>query len=316
MFDKRQSDEWQAFLAIVKSGTIAGAGDALQRHPSVISKRLQSLEGRLSVRLVERTTRRLQLTEAGRALADRLLQASSLLEEAESEASAGSKRATGTLRLALPGAMGRMWLGRLVAQFAAENPTLTIDANYSDDFRDLVEEQYDLAIRIGTLPDSRLVAKRLCSNRRGLFASPDYISRNGELRHPSELAQHRLLSFTGLHSFPDLLLSSGRNKIKIHCNSTFISNDSQALVDAADMGVGIIAVGEWLVVDRVRQGRLIPVLPEWDVDSSSGVYIVRPSTKHAPAKTMAFKRWIEGYFAEGPPWERAREALPAIHDGL
>ena len=302
-FDGNHADEYAALLAIAQAGSFADGGARLQRHPSVLSKRITSLESRLGIRLIERSTRRLKFTEAGLRFLERLTAATKVLEDAEHEASERSATATGALRISLPGALGRLWLSAPIAEFAMEHPTLSVTAEYADTYVDLVAEGFDAAIRVGALEDSRLVARRLCSHSRVLCASPDYLNRHGIPQHPAELSSHSCLGHSGLKTFPTWQLAMGRTKVTVTTRSAFISNDGEALVEAAKLGVGILGASNWLVAREIAAGRLIQVLPGWKFDTESAIYIVRPSSKFSPSKTLAFKRWIESRFAQGAPWE-------------
>ena len=161
--DGRRVDELAALLAVARDGSFVGAAQSLQRDATIISKRIAALERRLGVRLLERTTRRVRLTEAGARRAERVRAAESLILEAEAEASAGAAELRGRLRLALPAAMGRLWLAPLLPDFLLLYPSLQVEAYYSDRYVDLVAEGFDAAIRIGVLSGSRLMAKRRLS---------------------------------------------------------------------------------------------------------------------------------------------------------
>lgn len=151
-FDSRQADEVATLLALAEHGSFAAAGRALQRHPSVLSKRLCALERRLGIRLVERTTRQLRFTDEGERLASRFRQAVDLLDEAEHEASLGAAQLRGRLRIALPSAMGRLWLGPLLAEFALAHPQVVLETDYSERFVDIIAEGFDLAIGSANWP--------------------------------------------------------------------------------------------------------------------------------------------------------------------
>lgn len=151
-FDSRQADEVATLLALAEHGSFAAAGRALQRHPSVLSKRLGALERRLGIRLVERTTRQLRFTDEGERLASRFRQAVDLLDEAEHEASLGAAQLRGRLRIALPSAMGRLWLGPLLAEFALAHPQVVLETDYSERFVDIIAEGFDLAIGSANWP--------------------------------------------------------------------------------------------------------------------------------------------------------------------
>ncbi len=223
-FDSRQADEVATLLALAEHGSFAAAGRALQRHPSVLSKRLGALERRLGIRLVERTTRQLRFTDEGERLASRFRQAVDLLDEAEHEASLGAAQLRGRLRIALPSAMGRLWLGPLLAEFALAHPQVVLETDYSERFVDIIAEGFDLAIRVGELADSRLVARRLCAHRRILGAAPDYLERHGVPRIPADLAAHNCLGFSGLHSYPEWKLTRQDEQQPVRVRGSMVSN--------------------------------------------------------------------------------------------
>jgi len=300
--DSRHTDEIAALLAIASERSFVAAGRMLQRHPTVVSKRLAAMERRLGVRLIERTTRQVRLTDAGTRLVERLRSATGLIIEAEQEASLGAAEIRGVLRLALPAAMGRLWLGPMLPEFLAAHPLLSIEADYNERFVDIIAEGFDAAIRIGELNDSRLIAKRLSDHRRILCASPAYIKQHGAPKSPHDLTSHNCLGFTGLASFPEWRLSKGDRRETVVARGTMIANDSEALLAAARAGIGILGAGEWLMSRDIATGQLVRILPEWDLDVQGGIYLIRPSAKFTPATTMAFKEWIEAKFRHGPPW--------------
>ncbi|PAU62461.1 LysR family transcriptional regulator [Pseudomonas indica] len=303
----QHSDEIAALLAVAAEGSFVAAGRQLQRDPSVISKRVAAMEARLGVRLIERTTRQLRVTPVGAQLVERLNAALSSVAEAEQEATLGAAEARGVLRLALPAAMGRLWLAPLLPDFLLANPQVSVVADYSDRFVDIIAEGYDAAIRIGELSDNRLIAKKLNEHRRILCASPDYLARHGEPGTPAELADHNCLRFSGLASFPEWRLFKGNRQQKVMVQGSLTSNDGESLLAAARAGMGILGGGEWLMSRDLEAGRLLRVLPDWLLDSGEGgVYLVRPSARFSPATTLAFKDWIERTFADGPPWSCPR----------
>ncbi|WP_261540154.1 LysR family transcriptional regulator [Burkholderia multivorans] len=305
LLDSRHIDEIAALLAVAAESSFVAAGRALQRHPTVISKRLASMELRMGIRLIERTTRQVRLTDAGERLVEKLRVATNLITEAEQEASLGAAEIRGVLRLALPAAMGRLWLGPMLPEFMAKYPRITIEADYSERFVDVIAEGFDAAIRIGELPDSRLIAKKLSVHRRILCASPKYLEKHGFPEQPSDLTLHNCLGFTGLASYPEWRLSKGEHTETVSTKGTLIVNDSETLLEAAKAGVGILGAGEWLMSRDIQNGHLIRVLPEWNLDAQGGVYFIKPSAKFTPAKTTAFKEWIQSKFLDGPPWAHA-----------
>src|SRR3989441_11463472 len=300
--DTGRLDELAALVAVAKAGSFVAAGRSLERHATIVSKRIASLERRLGVRLIERTTRQVRLTEAGQQLASRLSRAGNLILEAEQEASAGAVALRGHLRVALPAAMGRLWLAPLLPSFLQRYPAMHLEVNYSERYVDLVAEGYDAALRIGILSDSRLVAQRLGQHQRILCASPAYVERHGAPDEPAQLAAHNCLEFQGFSSFPNWRLSDGRRCETVTARGSMRSNDSSALLEAARAGIGILGAGEWLVTRDIAAGTLVRVLPDWAFDLDGGIYLVRPSAQHAPARTDAFLEWMREQFHHHMPW--------------
>lgn len=296
LLDSQHADELATLLALSDQGSFAAAGRALNRHPSVLSRRLGALERRLGIRLVERTTRQLHLTHEGQRLVEKVRQATSLIADAEKEASQGASQVQGRLRLSVPAAMGRRLLSPMIAEFALAYPQITLEVEYADRLVDIVGERFDAAVRIGQLADSRLVATRLCDHQRILCAAPAYLQRHGTPLSPADLAQHNCLGFTGLLSYPEwqLMRDGARQTVKVR--GSLISNDNEALLTAATLGVGILAGGDWLVNPQVACGQLVRVLPQWQLNADAGIYLVRPSAQYSSAAMTAFRQWVAQWF--------------------
>lgn len=318
LLDSQHADELAALVALHEQGSFAAAGRALLRHPSVLSKRLNALETRLGVRLVERSTRHLHLTDEGLRLVDKVRQAAGLIADAQKEAAQGASQARGRLRLSLPAAMGRRWLSPLLAEFALAHPQIVLEVEYADRFVDIVGERFDAAVRIGRLADSRLVALRLGGHQRILGAAPAYLQAHGTPVHPEDLAAHRCLGFTGLQSFPQWELvhggssgdvPQGQARHTVLVRGPMVSNDSEALLTAAVMGVGILAGGDWLMSEHMAAGRLVRVLPQWRLDGASGIYFVRPSAAFSSAAMTALRDCLVRWFATRSPWRTGHDTL-------
>lgn len=303
-FDSRRADELATLLALYEQGSFAAAGRQLERHPTVLSKRLSALETRLGIRLVERSTRQLRFTDEGERLVAKVLEASRLIAEAEEEAAEGAATVRGRLRLALPAAMGRRWLSGMLADFVLAYPQVMVEAEYADRFVDLIGEGFDAAIRIGELADNRLVATKLCDHVRILCASPQYLARHGEPAQPEDLAAHNCLVFNGLRSFPEWRLMSDTRQASVKVAGSLRSNDNEALLEAARRGVGILAGGDWLMGEDLASGRLVRVLAQWQLDKAAGIYLVRPTARLNTAAMGVFKAWLEDRFKAGAPWRR------------
>lgn len=294
--DSQHADEMAALLALESQGSFVAAARLLQRHATVISRRISAMETRLGVRLIERSTRHVRLTDAGQRLVSRLRQASELIAEAEQEASMGAAEVRGRLRLAVPGAMGRRWLAPRLPAFVLAHPELELEVDYSERFVDVIAEGFDAAIRIGELQDSRLVAQRLGDYRRILCAAPSYLERQGWPGSPDDLSAHNCLGFSGLASHPIWHLTDGHEQVSIRAQGSLTSNDSEALLSAACAGVGILGAGDWLFADALRDGDLVRVLPEWELGERGGIYFIRPSARFTSAATQALKAWLNEQF--------------------
>ncbi|VFR19570.1 transcriptional regulator, MerR family [plant metagenome] len=281
-----------AFLAAVEHGGFTAAGQALGRDGSILSRRVTALEKRLGVRLMERTTRRLALTEAGEAFHQRMRGTLQALQEIEQDTAAAATGVRGTLRIALPATFGRMWVAPILPAFLATYPDLVVETAFEDRYVDLVAESFDVAVRIGTLTDSRLVARRLAPSRRLLCASPAYLQAHGTPVRPADLAQHACLGFSRLASHPLWHLRDGDKATAIRIAGPLVTDDAQSLVQAAVCGAGIAMVSDWLAGPELCSGRLVPVLPDHPVENNETIYLVHPSARLVPAKTRAFSDWM------------------------
>ncbi|MER9439815.1 LysR family transcriptional regulator [Mesorhizobium sp. M0340] len=298
--------EMAAFAAIAEARSFTKAAARIGRDATILSRRLASLEERLGVRLLHRTTRSVSLTEAGSEFLVRVRAILAAVDEAEAAASAhagGGPR--GVLRLALPGSFGRMWIAPLLPQFLAEFPDVRIEAEFSNRFADLVAENFDVAVRLGALDDSRLVARKVATRRRLLCAAPSYLARRGTPTEPEALLEHSCLGFSGFQTFPawEMTDSSGR-RVSIEVSGPLVTDDAEVLVEAAVQGVGLMMSTDWLVGRELADGRLVPVLEDWTLADEGAVYVAMPSAKGQAAKTRAFADWIGKRFAPVPPWRR------------
>lgn len=289
-----------AFLATVEHGGFTAAGQAMGRDGSILSRRVTALEKRLGVRLMERTTRRLALTEAGEAFHQRMRGALQALQEIEQDTAAAAAGVRGTLRIALPATFGRLWVAPTLPAFLAAYPDLVVETAFEDRYVDLVAESFDVAVRIGTLTDSRLVARRLAPSRRLLCASPAYLEAHGTPARPADLAQHACLGFSRLTSHPHWHLRDDDKATAIRIAGPLVTDDAQSLVQAAVSGTGIAMVSDWLAGPELCSGRLVPVLTDHPVEHNETVYLVHPSARLVPAKTRAFADWIVGALGTRP----------------
>ena len=299
--DGAQMDEINAFLAVIETQNFTAAGRLIERDASVVSRRVSALDARLGIRLVERSTRRVSPTEAGLRLAERMRAALVSMQEAEAEATQASLAATGTLKVAVPGAFGRLWIAPLLPMFLARYPGVSITLEHADRYVDLLAEGFDLAIRLGTLEDSRLVAKKLTTHRRLICASPGYLQKRGVPQVPSDLASHACLRFSRLASHPEWRFKKDGETTSVEVSGPLTADDAQTLVTAALSDAGIVMCSDWLSSRERADGRLKVVLRDWSVDGEGAIYVVRPPGRFTPSKTRAFVDWISEQLSQ-PPW--------------
>jgi len=295
--------ELQAFVAVAEASSFVGASRRLGRDATALSRRVAELETRLNVRLMERTTRSVALTEAGRIYLERARAILQAVDEADREASSLTTGvARGHLRLALPSTFGRMWLAPLITEFLVAHPLVTVEAEFSNRFVDLVGERFDLAVRLGELSDSRLMAQRIGKRRRLLCAAPSYLAKAPPLDGPEDLVHHPCLVFTG---FPtrerwDFASSDGETR-RVTVRGPMVSDEAEVLVQAAVAGLGVLLATDWLLGRALSTGALIPVLETWRVTDEGAIYIVTPSGSGQATKTRAFADWITAGL-QSPPW--------------
>jgi len=299
-------DDISLFLRVLDQGSISAAARSLDLSVAVASQRLKRLERDLGVRLLHRTTRRLHPTPEGMQLAR---QGRALVEDLEALTSGlrdGADGVGGTLRVTISAAFGREYISPLLPGFMARHPRLRVYAHLSDETVDLVGAGFDLAIRIGALDDSSLVARRLASNRRLLCASPDYLQRHGRPRTPADLARHEcvlLAGSSGRHDVWRLTGGDGREHV-VRVQGRLETTLGELVRDAALAGQGIAQHSLWHVHEALRAGRLEVVLPEYTLPEGA-IWAVMPQRRMVPPRVRAFVDFLASEFGENPPWERA-----------
>lgn len=296
-------DRFQAlrvFAQVVESGSFAKAAERLDLSTSAISRHVAELEAHLRTRLLNRTTRRISLSESGRALYERAVQLLADLEEAEQEAAQAAVVPRGTIKLTTSVAFGVRHIAPAIAAFAARHPEVGFDVSLSDRTVDLVEEGFDLAVRIGALGSENLVARRLAETRLLPCAAPSYLAAHGTPRVPEDLERHNCLTYEyesprNQWRFRD---SSGRERL-VRVSGRVNSNNSELLAEAAAQGVGIAFAPGFVLGPALRAGRLVPVLPEFEPPALP-IYAVYPSRKHLSAKVRLFVEFLIERFARLP----------------
>jgi DNA-binding transcriptional LysR family regulator len=284
-------EELTAFIEVARRRSFVRAAEQLEMSVSVVSRAVAALETRLGVRLLQRTTRSVNLTEAGEKYFIRCETLVAELSSAELEATAQGAELRGRLRVSVATGLGMTHLVPALPEFLARHPALTLDLHVSNRFVDLIDERFDVAIRVGTLSDSRLVARRLAPNRRVLAASASYRSRRGLPEQPAELKDHPCLVLdVGEH--PDRWDLCRRNTtVSVAVEDLMRCNQAPALLEACHQGVGIALLPAFMLTAEFAARRLVHVLPTW-ATQEQGIYAIYPGRRLVPAKVTAFVDYV------------------------
>ncbi|MFN3474274.1 MAG: LysR substrate-binding domain-containing protein [Blastomonas sp.] len=291
-------DAWAVFAAVADTGSFTAAAEALSVSKAKVSKAVSRLEAELGTVLFHRTSRRLSLSAAGRSLVDHArrirLDGEAAVEAARDEASLLS----GTVRIAVPMSFGLRAVAPLVARFMALHPGIIIDMHLSDARVDLVNEGFDLALRIAVLPDSSLRAIRLRSVELYMIASPEYCTRNGTPRHPAELGGHKAVHYAN-SAQPGVWFMTGPDgdRVQARVRPALIVNNADAAMPAVLDGLCIASLPDFFCNDAVAQGRLARLLPDWRFDTTT-LSIVTPPSPHRPARVEALIAFLRDELPE------------------
>jgi DNA-binding transcriptional LysR family regulator len=294
---------YATFTAVVEYGGFSAAADRLGVSKSAVSKQVSRLEERLGARLLNRTTRRLALTEAGQAFHHHALRI--LAEAEEAELAVGQLHASprGLLRVSAPMSFGVKHLGPVLCPFLQRYPDLTLEVAYDDRLVDMVAEGFDVAVRIARLADSSMIARKLAPCRRVAVASPDYVARKGMPLHPADLADHDVLLYTLQASVNTWnLVHKDGSRADISLSGRLRANNGDALREATVAGLGIILTPTFIVGEELASGRLVRVLPDWEGDEIH-VYAVYPPGRHLSVKVRAFVDFLAATFGPTPYWD-------------
>jgi LysR family transcriptional activator of dmlA len=291
------SQDMHFFAQLVRCGTLAAQARELQVTPAAVSKRLSGLESRLGVPLLNRTTRRISLTEQGRTYLDNARRILEEIEAVESGLQAARAQPAGLLRVNATLGFGRMQVGPAITAFSRKYPRVDVQLQLTATPPPIVDEAYDVGIRFGEPPDSRLIARRLAPNRRLLCASPAYLARAGTPLKPLDLARHNFISIRQADDAQSLLrLASGRRSETVKARGNLSTNDGEVAVSWALSGLGIVLRAEWDVARYLRSGRLQPVLENWQAPPAD-VYAVYPAQHARTTRVLAFVEHLAHHFA-------------------
>lgn len=293
--------EMQTFAAVVDAGSFVKAAEALGLSKAAMSRHVGELETRLGVRLLQRTTRRLSLTQEGQVFYARSKELLAGVDEAEAEITSRSGAASGLLRINAPFTFGILHLAPLWGVFRSQYPQVALDVTLADRVVDLVDEGYDVAIRIATLPSSTLISKRLASTRMVLCASPSYLAAHGAPQHPAELAAHAVISYSYLATRDEWHFVGPQGPVSVKTQPCIRTNNGDTCRAAALAHQGIILQPDFLVGRDLASGALLELMPTFRT-LELGIYAVYPTRKHVPPKVRALIDFLAAHFAQTPAW--------------
>ncbi len=297
----------EAFAAVVESGTFSAAGERLGIAKSVVSRRISQLESRLGSRLMNRTTRRLALTDAGKHFYQRAVQILADLDDAEQSVTEETAELRGSIKLAAPLSFGLSHLSKILADFLTEHPAIEINLDLNDRHINLVEDGFDMAVRIAELKDSTLVARRLGIARHVTCASPAYLQKYGVPENPEQLHQHIGLQYSNVsyrqqwcYETPEGKTIFAQPQIRIR------SNNGEALAEAAMAGLGITTGPTFILGQHIREKHLLVLMKEYQ-RPATGIHAVYPPGRLMPKRIQAFSDFLAGRLGDCPYWD---EGLP------
>lgn len=290
------------FSEVIKQGNLSAASKKLGLSVAVVSKRLQRLESQLGVSLIHRTTRTLHITDAGQRYFQHCQHILDMVDEAEAEVIHSSQTPTGNLKITAPAYFGRLYIAPLIPRFLQHYPEVNLQTDFTDQFIDIINEGYDLAIRIDNLKDSNLVAKRLGGDQRMVVASPTYLEQFGIPETPDELQQHNVLLFS--NPSPQRVWrfvgpSGKHTEVKVSGN--FETNNCETLNKVTLAGLGIALRPMWDVWREIESGALIPLLPNYRAPHYD-IQALYPSRSYLPHRVRAFLDLLSEHLEKGQPW--------------
>jgi DNA-binding transcriptional LysR family regulator len=280
------------FVNVVRAGSFTAAGDHLGLPKSSVSRSLTQLEKELGVRLLQRTTRKLALTDAGQAYYDAVSRAVASVDEADAAVRELGAEPRGRVRISAPPAFGNMDMANAFARFTRQHPGIRVEISISSRAVDLVSEGFDLAIRAGRLEDSTLIARRLGSAEAALFASPGYLRRRGRPKSIAELPAHDWILYRAHDGQAQLRLhdpDGGEHSVQV--SAAIVSDDLPFCASAAEAGAGLALLPVHAVLNWLHAGRLEPVLPGW-LHRGNSLYVVMPSTRQLPARVALVRDFL------------------------
>jgi len=295
-------EEIETFIRVVEAGSLTKAAEQLKIAKSAVSRRLKELETRLGVQVMTRTTRKLTLTDTGETLYNRFVVLLADWEESESAASDAQAALAGSIRIAAPLSFGVAHLGPAIIDFMREHPLVDFDIDFSDRKVDLIAEGMDLAIRIGDLPDSSLIARKIAAMCIVATASPRYLKEHGEPQTPDDLKGHKELRYGYRQSSIWPYKTPDGVEGQIEMMPRLRATNGEFLRDAAIAGEGILIEPRFILYENLRDGSLVEILPDYRWPELSA-YAVYPPTRHLSVRVRAFVNFLTERYKGTPYWE-------------
>lgn len=292
------------FVEVVARGSLSAAARAEGIAPAMIGRRLDALEARLGVKLLQRTTRRLALTDEGAAFLEDCQRILAELEEAESAVSERSARASGHLLVSAPAGFGRQHVAPLLPSFLAEHRDVTVNLHLNDRVVDVVGEGVDVAVRIASLTDSNLIGVKLADNRRVVVAAPAYLKRHGTPRTPDDLVRHNCLAISSEGSQRGWNFRDNGQTVTVKVAGNMVCNDGEVLHDWALAGRGLAWRSLWEVGVAIEAGRLVPVLEDYAAPGND-IFAVFAQRRHLPLRIRLFVDFLRRAYAQPDYWRKA-----------
>lgn len=302
-------ESMRTFAKVVESGSFAGAAARLGVSPGTVSDHVKELEKRLGTQLIHRTTRKLALTDTGRVFYERSTRILADLEEAEQVAGDPQAAPRGELRVNATPAFGMMQLSPAISDFTARFPEVSVELMLSDRMADLIDEGFDVAVRVEPIPDSSLIARQLGPVRVVICATPGYLERHGRPETPADLAGHNCLTITGPSQLRNWhLTGADGTPVDIRVSGHLRSNSAGVLMCAALAGQGLVCLPTFITGDALRTGRLVTVLDQY-VAQPFTLRALYPPNRHLSAKVRAFVDFLAERFGKPSVWTDGRQAL-------
>lgn len=303
-------DDMAIFVRVVDCKSFTQAAERLGLSKSVVSRRLTELENRLGARLLNRTTRRLSLTEVGQAFYDRAVRILADVDEAEGAVGDHLASPRGKLRINAPVSFGTLHLAPAIAGLLERFPQMEVEMDLNDRYVDLVDEGFDVAVRIGRLRDSSLIARRLAPNRRAVIGGPGYFARRGRPAAPEDLLGHNCLIYTNTPVADQWTFRVGEEIRSLKVSGCLRANNGEVLMDAVRQGIGLAIMPTFLCGPDIAAGRVETALDDCTI-SESAVYAVYPHGRHLSPKVRVFVDFLADRFGPVPYWDRDLAPAPA-----